>query len=230
MTLWSAGPRALLGSLVLCVSPAVLAQQTYDIRDYFPLDQGDTWVYEVREGGKAAGKPLKVQIKGTKKLNGRQYVVCEQSNGVVDYYLHTDKGVQSIGGKGKSQIGLVKWTLKEPLIYPAACEVGTTYKQEIQGHSGPKLPLLFTRISLNMKVEYTLEKVEDCHVPAGTFRDCLRVKMVVDCGKIAGHRSHTVKTSWLAEGLGTVKCITKYANGSTEERVLKSAVIRGKRL
>jgi hypothetical protein len=215
-----------VAGLTLVASGATAAP--FDIRDYFPLNQGDTWTYEHRQGGRIVTAALVSTIDGTKKLDGVEYVVRTKSNGEIAYFRHGSKGVENKGGKSKSPIGLVDWSASTPIYYPAACMMGRSTTQKTKGVSGPKLPLMPFKKNLTYNATFTVLAEETVKVPAGKFRDCLKVKLVIDCGKVLGHQSKTSQVMWLKESVGEVKTEITYGDGQTHHYALKSAKIHGK--
>ena len=202
---------------------AAWAAETYDLRKYLPMNQGDSWTYEHKQGGRTTTDDLVVTVQGTKEIGGSKFMVRKQTNGVIDYYKHSAKGVELAGGKAKSPIGLIDWSVATPIIYPAACKLAQPYIQKMKGKSGPKLPLMPLAKNLNMTCTFTALDEETVKTPARKFEKCLRCKIVIDAGKVLGTESKTVRTMWLAKGIGEVKAEITYGDGETHYYVLKSA-------
>jgi hypothetical protein len=174
---------------------------TYNIVDYFPLGQGDTWIWEY-DGDETQ------TISGTENISGvdaakmidedGDYQLFTNSNGLT-YYKKYD--ADDLEGCGWSQS---VFTLP-PTVIPAEVSIGAKYSSTFTSNYTNCRGESKTTTS---SMEFTVEGIEDVTVPAGTFKDCLKIKhkssnMFSDEGQIESGE----ETVWLAKGVGRVKAI-----------------------
>ena len=196
---------------------------TYTISEYFPLGQGNTWTYVEED------EELTVRtVSGTEQINGVNAVKIIDEDG--DYNLWTTgngltyyKGYEADGGPGCGWSQFVfnpPVNASDPVVSVGSTSASTTtlFYTDCSGSSD----------SSPVSYEITIEGVEDVTVPAGTFNDCLKIKFVLTMN---GGADINEDTSWVANGLGTVKSISiSKHNGSvvgTWTDDLVSAVVNG---
>jgi hypothetical protein len=192
---------------------------TYYIAEYFPLAQGDTWTYRDTVDGDSSTST----ISGTETINGvvaakridedGDYELFTNSNGLT-YYKKYD--ADDLEGCGWSQS-----VFTPPITIPAEVSIGAKYTSNFTtNYSNCRGESKTTTSSM----EFTVEGIEDVTVTAGTFKDCLKLKMksnnmFSDEGQIQSGE----ETTWLAKGVGEVKSVP--TNGDPDE--LTSATVGG---
>jgi hypothetical protein len=190
---------------------------TYNIAEYFPLGQGDTWIWEY-DGDETQ------TISGTETINGvvtakridedGDYELFTNSNGIT---LYKNYDADDLEGCGWSQS-----VFTPPITAtPAEVSIGAKYTSNFTtNYTNCRGESKTTTSSM----EFTVEGIEDVTVPAGTFKDCLKLKMksnnmFSDEGQIQSGE----ETIWLAKGVGEVKSIP--TNGDPDDLI--SATVSG---
>lgn len=143
-----------------------------------------------------------LQVGGKRTVDGRQYFYHAGTDGVrrVGRKLHDDEDIRA------EQPSL--------MVLPADPRVGSRWQQpaetSVLENTGPPWETLF-RITRPLTLEYRIESVTDVvRVPAGEFRDCLRVvasgELSADVGNYVGRTAISVEvTEWYAPGVGLVR-------------------------
>ena len=152
----------------------------YDMADYFPLNQGDEWIYVGKTNHPLESIYLPYSEK--RSINGTELV-----NGVetTKIFLNADTGTNywcwAIDSEGVKKY---KWyhegfgyyvVFDSPEIYfPAWLDVGETYQDSFAAtvYSIDDDSILHAVTGNN---SITLESVEDVTVIAGRFKDCLKL-------------------------------------------------------
>ncbi|MEW6418018.1 MAG: fibronectin type III domain-containing protein [Nitrospirota bacterium] len=197
----------------------------YNIAEYLPLAQGDTWSYRDTVDG-----DLETDIiSGTENINGvdaakkidedGDYQLWTNSNGITFYKKYDADDLDEDCGEGH---GWSQSVFTPPITAtPAEVCIGakytstfTSYYTNCRGESK----------TATSSMEFTIEGIEDVTVTAGTFKDCLKGKtkssnMFSDEGQIGSGES----TIWLAKGVGVVKSIDE----SGHPQDLLSATVGG---
>jgi hypothetical protein len=178
----------------------------YSVTDYYPLNEGDTWVIEDQSDAITTRV-----VSGTKELHGRTCVrILDAANGAGDYWISQPDGLYHCGlfdSDGDASFdppvqfpnGTMPGNSGSPTttVYQLGSEVGTaTFNWEFVG-------------------------VETVTVPAGTFEGCMKMHLNVD---IAGEVEEF--QFWLAKDVGMVKRDTR-SFGGTEWWELQSADVGG---
>ena len=213
----------------------------YDTAEYFPLGQGDTWTFhEIEHDGNTVEEDTETYaIMGTEKISGKfaakkvelddgNYELITNTNGIQfykDYETDTEDG------------GVIEETFdtySPPIMYvPPRLSVGTrhSFKSTLIHKSS-------TGVNVTAKItgEMVVEGMEDITVAAGTFQDCLKIKLTrhVIVSKLQ-YEGHTEVTMWLAKGVGTLKEMssdTEFTGGvfegeSSQDVELISATVGG---
>jgi len=209
---------ATLGALLVACKPS-------GGQSYFPLDPGWTWRYSVATDIKNLGTEKSAQL-----VVNRGMIVTEQKNlvlrmyedGHVFYYAVQDDGILLAGdreaGEDAKDAPPNQYVLKYPVAVGVTWPVdGKTYlmrRQEI----GPAA-VIMVPIKADLELTYTVEAKDDVvKVPAGTFRNCLRLHGKgtgsANMGERMGDMDITVEsTEWFAPGVGLVKMTRKEDSG-----------------
>lgn len=189
-----------------------------DEAGYFPLEEGGTWGYRVTleaagagtERAKSFASNLPRQALGDGQATPRVF-----HDGVVYYYAEQPDGIRRVayrkpGGEIES-LPPGDYVLKYPL------EVGTRWRVPSRTYLR-KDRVAYSVMSLvtaEVDLDYAIEKVDAVvRVPAGTFRDCVKVRgygeAVVDLGP--GYIPFTMvieSVEWFAPGVGLAKMIRR---------------------
>ncbi len=188
------------------------ATTTYNIAEYFPIGQGDTWTYNNAETHLISGTEAVNGVIATKMItdvaNGDTYLLFDIYSGALRFHKIVD--LDDIAGCGWS------WTVFNPpaIMMPAELSIGGIHTTSTTASYENCAGLVVTQTITH---EGTLEAVEDVTVPAGTFKNCLRYKMVtLNIPNDQGVPSNAYQTWWMAKGVGLVKTIE---NGRTEELI-----------
>ena len=183
----------------------------YDTAEYFPLGQGDTWTMkEIEHEGNTVEEDTETYaIMGTEKIRGKfaakkvelddgNYELITNTNGMQfykDYETDTENG---------SVIEETFDTYSPPIMYlPPRVSVGTrhSFKSTLIHKSS-------TGFNVTAKItgEMVVEGMEDITVAAGTFQDCLKIKITrhLVAPKVK-HEESSETAIWLAKGVGMVQ-------------------------
>ena len=181
----------------------------YDMVEYFPLNQGDTWIffYTSNHPFESIATPYIAQyvINGTELVNGVETTkkVRERTD-IYSCWAIDSEGVK----RYKSYVGGVgHYVVYDPpeIILPARLDVGETYQSSFSAsvYSTEDDSLMY-EITGNNTV--TLDSVEDVTVRTGDFKDCLKL---IGSGKWqtadGSMTSETEGTTWYARNVGSIK-------------------------
>jgi hypothetical protein len=195
----------------------------FNIAEYFPLGQGDTWTYR-EEDNQLTTKT----VSGTQKISGVDAVKVIDEDG--DYQLWTNgNGIVWYKEYDADDIPGCGWeqSIFSPPIHVSDLfvSVGSSYTSNTtltQTDCTGKSSIA------SLSYEFTIEGIEDVTVPAGIFNDCLKIRGVI---AVNGGTQTQEITIWLADGVGQVKSINiEKENGSIVEtwtKNLVSAVVGG---
>ncbi len=197
---------------------------TYQAKnDYFPLGQGDTWTYndlarQKNETHLISGTETVNGVDATKMITdvagGDNYLLFDIYNGALR--IHKIVDLDDIAGCGWSQIVFNP----ADIMIPAELSIGV---KDTFSTTTKYTNCTGTSASQTTTLEVTLEAFEDVTVPAGTFINCLRYKIVIlNIVNDQGGTDNSDQTWWMAKGVGLVKTIE---NGRTEELI--SATVGG---
>lgn len=182
----------------------------YDTSEYFPLGQGDIWtIRSIKQEGEEIDEDTDTWIiLGTEKIRGvfaakriegddGDYELITNTKGVrfyKDYEIDDDDGLieESID------------TYNPPIMYmPPRVSVGSrhSFKSTLTHKESSGF-----KVTAKITGEMIVEEIEDVTVPAGSFQDCLRIKIMsyLVAPKVKYEESSET-TIWLAKGIGMVK-------------------------
>jgi hypothetical protein len=214
-------------ALPILVAFACPPGAAYNLSGYLPLAVGNSWTWTNPQ----AARSREVATIGHKqRISGVEVLVREHDTKLVDYFRPTRRGIEWYGGVVLAKIGPVPWTLKQPILLPSNLKVGDTRTQQLPGSVGPLRPLIPIAVPATLQFTVRLDGLEDVTCAAGRFRDCLRVRMRFDAGKVLGIDTSTDRTVWYARGVGDVKATIKSAGSAAVTTTLRSATIRGKKI
>jgi hypothetical protein len=213
----------------------------YDLNEYFPLEDGNTWKYLVKINGEIAntnkGSPSEIlKVKGIEKIG-------EVETKVVASFLYDSQCVfvDSEGVKLYKTSGrdTSDYNLFDPpkMLYPNI-EIGESKEYPINSALYSLLDVLYEDSAEVGSSTINLDSVEEVEVPAGKFSNCLKFTSVSKVGKKEQPSDTNITSvSWLAPGVGLVKQSStinqRNRKTDTQETIVKelelvSAVIAGK--
>ena len=190
--------------------------EAYDMAEYVcPLNQGNEWTYQYTinvEGGPNDGLnesySLKKVINGTELVNGVETIKMEYViNEAVDSYycVVMDSEGFKMHKQYISEIGMY-YIYDPPLtIFPATFNVGEVYEESISMsvYSADNDKLMDTATGSET---VSLELVENVTVPAGTFKDCLKISSLASYPEsTSGITVEFDEIAWYARNIGVVK-------------------------
>ena len=214
--------RVIGGAAALClVAVLALSGCRFDERDadYFPLDAGWSWHYrvvtEIRKLSKERTAML-VANRGAITVAGRQATPRIYQDGHRYYYAAEDDGIVLVAQQAPGDEAMLvppdQYVIKFPIESGSSWPVASkTYLLRRQMFS--PTAVIMIPITAPMKITFTVESKDDVvKVPAGTFRNCVRVhgvaKAVRDLGERVGDKELTIDVmEWFAPGVGLVKMV-----------------------
>lgn len=192
----------------------------YRIAEYYPLGQGDTWTYRDSEGA------WRDTVAGTETINGVEAVKVQRDDG--SYILVTNSSGRTLYKQYDQENG--GW---EQMVYSPDLAF-TSSKMSVGDRHPFSSTVTWTDSDGNTDTatvsgETTLEGFEDVTVPAGTFSQCLRLKITITFA-FPGESFTAEITSFLAKGVGEVKNVDQSTEDGvvvTETTVLLNATVGG---
>jgi len=205
----------LLAAVLFIVSQAVVSSQS----NYYPLDRGTQYVYQVKASQKGSTGAVQEQtlsativhldtatVQGKTVTPEGRYIDGRLAG--VTFIADDDSGIyyfaNQFGGQKKPTVmDPIQYLIKYPV------QTGATWKQQTSGFemvNEKKLPIL-----LDASIVSSEEVVA---VPAGVFAKCLKVLMTGSIPAVNGSPEFRISNQlWYAPGLGMIKQI------QTEERI-----------
>lgn len=193
--------NTILLTAVLCAFVSTTSAQ-----NYYPTDIGNTWIMESTDGAERitytletadetlngeAFRTLKIitEVLGTSTANTNTFLVEVNEEGMK---LH--KVVAELG----DVFGISRIEFSPPAVFfPPTLQVGEVW--ETLGETEVSLVGIVTVSSTNEVVA-----VEDVVTPAGTFEDCLKIRILTKTTAAFGSNRST-SYQWLAPDIGPVK-------------------------
>ena len=176
---------------------------------YYPLKENLEWNYLVSKNffGKVASREMTVTNMPKRELNGKtvtpqKFTVNEKIS--FTFYAEDQSGIYSIAEQTTNSPEPVITKPDYLLHFPI--EIGSTYEENTETQ------LLSTKIPIKMlcKVESNKETVT---VPAGTFKNCLKLRAIGDSiqnhGILGKAKIHAECLVWYAPGIGRIKVVIK---------------------
>lgn len=179
---------------------------------YYPLKAGATWEYQVMFG--AGQVSFSMNAMKPRILDGKQVIPIQSNFGDAYFIIKDSTGVYEFGEQMAED--------RAPTIHPQPgyylkypLQVGTTWRDETS-------TFFLNQKVANIPGTLTIETVNDVvTVPAGTFENCIRIKLfaeqTVDMDtregtgmKISGKANIEIEDEqWYAPNVGLVKAIRK---------------------
>ncbi|MCD6506024.1 hypothetical protein J7M22_05295 [Candidatus Poribacteria bacterium] len=177
--------------------------------DYYPLADGNRWVLKNTDPDNPKTRLIKLERYGEEE---GVYLLTRQTNDEADTFVirEAESGIELLESHVKTFFGDVDFNYDPPQIFfPKELFPGQTWM--ISGTT--KLGDL----AINSVSRATVEGVENIEVPAGFFRDCLRIKQdyYINLLKIS------TGYMWLAPEVG----IVMEKGGSDEFRLVKYVIL-----
>jgi hypothetical protein len=187
----------------------------YDTSEYFPLGMGDTWTTremqtEITQEGEETNENIDTKtVFGTETIKGLvalkrgevddgDYDLMTNINGVKIYKTYETDFENDV------LVNEIFDTYNPPLMYlPPRLSVGTrgTFKSALTHKESSGF-----KATGKVTVDIIVEGIEDVTVPAGTFQDCLKIRINRDLISSKINREESSEsTYWLAKGIGIVK-------------------------
>ena len=185
-----------------------LSVGTAEIVEYYPTDLGNIWVLETADGTERVTYTIEaseeridgreialfkrtVETLGTDETTGETYFVHFDEDGVK---LH--KVVAELG----SLFGTATAVLSPPvLFFPVSLALGDSWEFMLESEvvlTGP----------VSVFSAYEVVAVEDVVTPAGTFENCLKIRL--DTKTVTASISRSTSYQWLAPNVGIVRVET----------------------
>jgi len=169
----------------------------YNMAQYFPLHQGDEWTY-LSTLNNGAPVEIKSVVSGPELVNG-----VETMKIGVHYRVMDSEGLKTYRWD-RPEFG--QFYIYDPpeLTFPAQFSLGDSYQQSYTNsiYSLDDGTLLDTG---TVSETVTLEAVEDVSVPAGTFKDCLKVHYSITYQNSSGEYGELEDSNWFFRNVGGVK-------------------------
>ncbi len=181
--------------------------QPYNVTEYFPLAEGNSWTYETEDGVHTK------TVSGTETLHGRLFSrLLNQADGSIDYWQAQPEGLY-LGGFYQPAEGRISY---DPAFHIAnGMDIGDLVNDE------EATAYLDSSSAGTAWFDYHFVDVEDVTVPAGTFQGCMKLMMSVQVMDEPEEQFYV----WVARGVGIVKFEAGDLSGHWE--VLISANVNG---
>jgi hypothetical protein len=186
----------LLNVLTFC---SAHAQVTVVDADYYPLEPGARWSYEMRPKNGGDAMTQTIAVEGAEVVGDRTRFVIREMDPISTMRTHIEKDAGAVHLLARERAGGILAPLKTRYV-PALTllklplVVGDAWSSE----SDVRIGLVSSRI----RTECTVDQVERVEVPAGTF-ECVRVtaKRFRDGAPLPD------AVAWYAPGIGLVKYV-----------------------
>ncbi len=212
----------------------------YDLQEYLPLAEGNTWVYKMKNGenGVETTDQEINKVKGTEKIGEVETVKVISNKTISKCIAIDDEGAKMYKYWGWSG-GEYEVCSPPKMLFPNI-SLGESRTYPIQSAQSNIDDVVAEGTMEEGTLTITLDSVEDIDTPIGKFKDCLKFSSVYEFKKV--HRPESGKetmTIWLAPGVGKVKsdeafseynAETKKEAKSTELLILEDATINGNKV
>lgn len=220
-------------ALILAIAIVVVfapSASAYNLEEYYPLHQGNSWTYSVIEDGDIFEET--VRIEGKEIIEGVETVrmvdVEDEDEDENDYRCVAidSEGIKEYKYFDAELNGDSEYEIPDPpkLIFPNI-EIGENKKYSINliayDLEGAK-----TGERSSESGQILLDSVEDLEVPAGKFRDCLKFSSISEWKEPDGSFDRDDCTIWLAPGVGKIKefCFNIEYDAEAEETSTESEI------
>lgn len=217
-----------MGRSRMCGGPLLalllLAAGCAERSDYFPLEEGQSWHYQVsmttRDG--TGVKRQRLTNLRPQELDGVRVTPRMSPDGSLLFYQQSDQGVLRVAVQRGPAAERVPENPPQ-LVFPADVLPGSRWSGELSTavleYTGPPQRSLHS-IRVAVPVVHELLRLDDeVRVPAGRFADCALVHttgmVFVDGGRYIGRaRVQVDRLDWYAPGVGLVKTLQRETTDS----------------
>ncbi len=187
-----------------------------DAQNYFPINQGNCWSYQVTS---PTYSYTSTQITGTKVINGVTAVVSRGSNpGITgipleEYLLKSSNGIAYLGNNDQTDKLTPQFIPYQAVHLPLQPGAGFVQTNKAGLDYGEDLDLDGKNETCNLNSLVTVKGFETVTVPAGTFANCVRIETDLTLAVTLSASGTTitvesVQTQWFAPDIGPVKSVT----------------------
>jgi hypothetical protein len=179
-----------------------MSDTVYDIPLYFPFSQGDKWTYSHKAGGEV--KEVSYLIEGSETFHGIKVpkkVQVENREEFFCTYVDPVLGIRDF----KHNIGMTsQYLIYTPptIVIPAKMKAGDIHYNTSHLFRHNQDGIIEAEGSFYATT--ILEAVENVTVPAGEFKNCLKIVLIKD-DVFSDMVVNVVQTQWVAKKVGTVK-------------------------
>jgi hypothetical protein len=189
--------------LLISLFPTSVFTQSDDLREYYPLQEGNSWIYEqiTLSEEKMETTTEEVRIEGKENVNGVETKKMIYKQNEESYYLAED----AEGVKVYKIIHVKVSEIHTPpvIILPFRIEEEREHKFENSYTEYDNQNNINITGKQNIEIRY--EGREDVVVPAGEFRDCIKISMLISFKDSKGGFGKISEVMWLAKGIGVVR-------------------------
>lgn len=225
-------------TFTLLVNPTLSAEETYDTFNYFPLDVGNSWQYEIiRKTEAESVVPEKINtrvtsIKGSETLNGKEVFILEEdiNEGPWFYLTPSPEGILLYKIRYKDYYDLIE----DPALL--------FYPKDLQLEQRITYAAFMKRYDLNnnliaegtIQMAIMLKEAGNKAVPAGAFQNCIKIIQTISVNIGNASSMSITERIWLAPNIGRIYIQRK---DFTAENIdyfpafeLKNAIIKGNKI
>jgi hypothetical protein len=171
----------------------------YNIGEYWPLGQGDTWLYGWNlSSAKTFDGMYTRTISGTETIDGVATVKLQDSDGFYRLMTNTNGLMRYEDGLGTEYQRIFSPPLQE---YPANMSIGEQHAFS----SDVTVTDPDGTYAESVSITNTLEGVEEVTVPAGTFPECLKFTWTWTYVDADGGSTICECAEWLVKDVGAIK-------------------------
>jgi len=218
--------------LILMILMFTVSTSAYNLEEYYPLSEGNSWTYAVAQGEDYHKETFKIE--GKESVEGTETIKMNVEDRVV-YIAIDSQGAKKYKESYKKGN---KYEIYNPplLLFPNNVEIGESEIRSVDSILYNSNGVTIEKASGNGNI--TLKSKEDKEVPAGNFTNCLTFSSVMTWQEPNNHYKEDC-TVWLAPGIGKVEeyCFTteydrenKIKDTHAELSQLISAVINGAKI
>lgn len=192
---------------------------------YYPLESELRWYYTVHFTTMDSTEEQKLLLADARPVDwqGQPVQTRRSLDGTTLYYLENAEGIHHVATRRPNAVEPQPVEKGERVVLQYPLKPGTTWYADSKTlalyRTGPPQRSEF-HIIAPVRLKYTIEALDDTvAVPAGKFRDCLRVRAIgktkYDARNYVGLTDITVeKTEWYAPGVGLVKSVREETTSS----------------
>lgn len=182
-----------------------------DLKEYFPLNDGNIWVYEIKEDNTVSIE--KSKIDGKEYVNNKETIKMVYEDGRYDCIGRDSEGIKAY--KEVDVDGSYLVFTPPFIILPFNKESPKKYKCSylIYDNEGCLIPNSGGEITMEIKFEAR----EGITIPAGKFLNCIKVLKSESWDSDDGGFAEAKSIVWFAKGVGKVEEISEEIGYDAEE-------------